>query len=61
MKSLLNEEELNLLNLKQHAIADSYNRMATNRDPDYRNKQLEKCKEYLEKMTQIYETALKNL
>jgi len=61
MKSLLNEEELNLFNLKQYAIVDSYNRMATNRDPDYRNEQLEKCKEYLEEMTQIYETALKNL
>ncbi len=42
-------------------ITDAYQRMATNRDPEYRAKQLSFCEKRLETMTQIIETeAQKN-
>lgn len=43
------------------AIADAYRRMATNRCPEYRAKQMAFCEKQLETITQIIETeAQKN-
>jgi len=46
---------LSKYNKNLNLIVDSYRRMSTNRDINYRKQQLEKCAEWLEEMTIILE------
>lgn len=39
-------------------IADSYWRMSTNRDQQYRGEQMAKCAKWLEELTEMYELGL---
>lgn len=38
-------------------VSDAYKRMATNRDPSYRELQLSKCRAWLEELTEIFESG----
>jgi len=55
MNNLLSESQETIYNRNISLIADSYKRMATNRDTNYRVQQLEKCEKWLEEMTVILE------
>lgn len=55
MLSLLTKENHNLFKMKMELIGDSYYRMATNRDSDYREEQMVKCDQWLEEMTKMLE------
>jgi len=58
MLSLLTEEQRDLFKMKMRLIEDSYYRMTTNRCPDYRKEQMEKCDQWLEEMTKILEYVI---
>jgi len=55
MNSILSESQETIFNRNISLIADSYKRMATNRDTNYRNQQLEKCSKWLEEITVLLE------
>ena len=55
MNNLLSESQETIYNRNISLIADSYKRMPTNRDTNYRVQQLEKCEKWLEEMTVILE------
>jgi len=55
MNNILSESQETIFNRNVSLIADSYKRMATNRDTNYRNIQLKKCEKWLEEMTVILE------
>jgi len=55
MNSILSESQETIFNRNISLIADSYKRMATNRDINYRNQQLEKCSKWLEEITVLLE------
>jgi len=55
MTNILSESQETIFNRNISLIADSYKRMATNRDTNYRDIQLEKCNKWLEEMTILLE------
>jgi len=58
MINLLPVDLLSKYNKHLSLIVDSYRRMSTNRDINYRNQQLEKCEKWLEEMTVILENYM---
>lgn len=52
-------EETKNLRICLALITDAYQRMSTNRDPEYRAQQITFCEKQLEKMTQIVEAQEK--
>jgi len=55
MNSILSESQETIFNRNISLIADSYKRMATNRDINYRNQQFKKCNKWLEEITVLLE------
>ena len=55
MNNILSESPETIYNRNINLIADSYKRMSTNRDINYRNQQLEKCNKWLEEITILLE------